>query len=517
MTLLNRTLSPFMLRALAGATCVAAAALVLLPTSPAYQPVPGRDSGAFVVVAQEVLHGGRPYVDVWDHKGPVLILVNALGLLLPLPGIWGVWLVRVGLLGGSVWAANAALRRAFGAGPAACAAAAVFVHVAMFVEDGNLTEEYALSFGLLAIAAAQSGRLVAVGALAAASFLMRQNLAGSFAVLVAAFALERARAAGLPAALRVGTRAAIGAAAVVVPVIVALAVWGALGAWWEATFVYNGVYVSGSLSSHVADTVRRVLSGTTAPYVFLLTAGWAEAARRLASRPEASLRPLLVFAVAGLPLEVVAASLSGNAYLHYYLPFMIPAVVLVAAAAQLVARAPGRSWAVAGYAVPAALIVVFAGHSWLGLFASSGTGPQPNAAVRWLVASTQRNDPVVIWGAEAGVLVAADRRPPGPYVYAYPLLKTGYGPHRDVGRYVAALAANPPRAIIDTSATNPFVPPLDGARRASWRSSDPGYAAGADLDPLFSWIEGRYHPEVAIGPGPAWIVYVPTASAAPTP
>ena len=514
MTLRNRALTPVAMRALAGVVCLAAASLVLLPTSPAFQPVPGRDSGAFLVVAQAMLHGGLPYVDAWDHKGPVLFLLNALGLLLPLPGVWGVWVLRVGLLAFSVWSVHAVLKRAFGAGPSACAVAAVFAHVALFVEDGNFTEEYALAFGLLAIAAATSGRFAAIGALSAAAFLMRQNLVGSFAVLVAVFALERARSVGAFAARRAVARAALGALAVAVPVIAALFFSGALQGWWEATFVYSRVYMSGSLSGHVTDTVRRVLSGSTAPFVLLLAAGWAEAARRLASKAEADVRPLLAFAVVALPLEVVAASLSGNAYLHYYLPFMIPAVVPIAALAQLVADAPGRRFAVLGYAAPAALIAVLSLASWVGMFANLGSLPRPNSAVRWLSERTRPDDPVVIWGAESGVLVAARRRPPGPYVYAYPLLKTGYGPYRHVDRYLANLAANPPRAIIDTSATNSVIPPLDRERRKGWRSPDPGYAAGAELEPLFAWIEARYRPEVAIGPGPAWIVYVPLESAA---
>lgn len=512
-----RTARPVDPRVLAFVACLAGAALVLLPTSPTFEPVPGRDSGAFLIVAKAMLRGGLPYVDAWDHKGPVLFLLNALGLLLPLPGLWGVWLVRVVLLGWGTWAAHSVMKRAFGEGPAACAAAAVFVHVALFVEDGNFTEEYALAFGLLALAAAASGRLMAVGALGAASFLMRQNLAVSFAVLCVVFSVDRAGGAGPAAVLRGVVRAAMGALAVALPVVAALAVAGAFPAYWDATFVYSRAYASGGLSGHVAETLRRVLSGTTAPFVLVLSAGWAEAARRLARRPDARVRPLLVCAVVALPFEIVAASLSGNAYLHYYLPLMVPGVVLVAVFARLVADAPGPRWGLLPYTVPGGVLVVLAAASWVGMFANSGSLPQPNSAVRWLLARTRPEDPVVIWGAELGVLVAADRTPPGPYVYAYPLLKTGYGGYRDVGRYVATLAASPPGAIIDTSATNLRIPPLDRARRASWISADPAYVAGADLDPLFDWIEARYRPEVAIGPGPPWIVYVPLASAAPPP
>ena len=41
---------------------------------------PGGDS-IFMYVAQGILEGEVPYLDRWDHKGPLLYLINAVGLL----------------------------------------------------------------------------------------------------------------------------------------------------------------------------------------------------------------------------------------------------------------------------------------------------------------------------------------------------------------------------------------------------------------------------------------------------
>ena len=45
-----------------------------------------------------MLDGTAPYVELWDHKGPVLYGLNALGLAIPLPDLWGLWALRAALL-----------------------------------------------------------------------------------------------------------------------------------------------------------------------------------------------------------------------------------------------------------------------------------------------------------------------------------------------------------------------------------------------------------------------------------
>lgn len=100
------------------------------------------DSGVFQYVATEIRWGNMPYLDTFDHKGPLLYVINLLGLLIsPRFGIWLLELLTVGVsflflyriarLCAEPWMS------VFAVGLSAIA-------LIFYVYGGNLTEEYAL-------------------------------------------------------------------------------------------------------------------------------------------------------------------------------------------------------------------------------------------------------------------------------------------------------------------------------------------------------------------------------------
>ena len=103
---------------------------------------PGRDASAFVYVAEGVLEGEIPYLDRWDHKGPVIYLINLLGLVIG--GLWGIWFVQTAFLIGLTWLAFKVVRQHFGVDAALFSVAVLLVYVWRL--GGNLTEYYALLF-----------------------------------------------------------------------------------------------------------------------------------------------------------------------------------------------------------------------------------------------------------------------------------------------------------------------------------------------------------------------------------
>jgi hypothetical protein len=86
------------------------------------------------------------------------------------------------------------------------------------------------------------------------------------------------------------------------------------------------------------------------------------------------------------------------------------------------------------------------------------------------------------------------------------LLKTGYEPYRHLDQFMATLLKQRPKLIIDTSATNPAVPPIIADPSGVRALTDPSYAAQG-LEPLASFVLSHYRPVILIGPGPSWIVY----------
>ncbi len=57
------------------------------------------DNAGFNYVARVILKGGMPYRDTFDHKGPLLYLINALGVLINKDfGIWIIELINIFLI-----------------------------------------------------------------------------------------------------------------------------------------------------------------------------------------------------------------------------------------------------------------------------------------------------------------------------------------------------------------------------------------------------------------------------------
>ena len=67
---------------------------VLIPAMPLGQRIPSRDPGVFLYIGAQILDGKVPYRDIWDHKGPVIYYIDALGLLLGRGSEWGVWALQ---------------------------------------------------------------------------------------------------------------------------------------------------------------------------------------------------------------------------------------------------------------------------------------------------------------------------------------------------------------------------------------------------------------------------------------
>src|SRR4029079_353282 len=67
---------------------------------------PGQDQGIFMVIGRGILHGQTPYLDLWDHKPPLIYLVSALADLISgdsWPGLWVLSVAAVTATGYLVW------------------------------------------------------------------------------------------------------------------------------------------------------------------------------------------------------------------------------------------------------------------------------------------------------------------------------------------------------------------------------------------------------------------------------
>lgn len=105
---------------------------------------PSIDSDTFQLMGLNILHGRIPYVDLFDHKGPVLYLFEALGLSISLT--WGVWLLQTFALTITtlLWyqSLSLLLHKQWQIGT--CLLVGYFMLIAY--ESGNMTEDWSLPF-----------------------------------------------------------------------------------------------------------------------------------------------------------------------------------------------------------------------------------------------------------------------------------------------------------------------------------------------------------------------------------
>jgi hypothetical protein len=63
------------------------------PLNPLSTSFPHTDAQVYIYVAESMLQGFTPYVDVFDHKGLLLYILQICGLILGNGDIWGIWII----------------------------------------------------------------------------------------------------------------------------------------------------------------------------------------------------------------------------------------------------------------------------------------------------------------------------------------------------------------------------------------------------------------------------------------
>ena len=192
----------------------------------------GMDTSVFKTMGLALLHGKVPYVDIFDHKGPVLYAIFALGQFLH-PGNWGIFIIQT-LCAASLLTFLFLIAKSF-ISPAKSFLVVLLslFFLTAFIEEGGQCEEWGLYFSVPALYLClrllradlddmRHLRLFSfiIGACFAAGFLIRPNDAVSvtgasfFGVLLFWF-IRSAR----PKAVTAFAFAAIGVVLVLIPFV----------------------------------------------------------------------------------------------------------------------------------------------------------------------------------------------------------------------------------------------------------------------------------------------------------
>src|SRR5688572_20605326 len=517
-------------RVLATIAVALVAIAVHLPNLPAGK-APQEDAGVFLYAAQVLLDGGLPYRDVWDHKPPLIYLIDALGLVLGGGSPLGVWALQAIAYAAAAAIGQRVMARAFGT-PASLFGTVAWLLAAprILLFDGyftNFVQTFLgpLQFTALALYLAEerdrtrTWRTAAIGATAGLAALLTPAGLGLWLAIGTHLVATRIARGSLSSLLARLSLLALGAS---IPLAMAGAALGLAGIWgeaWDQAVRYNTIY-SGSVTlagrrDALAFGARLLGSGG---FLFVAIAGAAIALRDRASLPRASdARRLVSVALIAMPFEILLGSASGREHGYYWLA-ALPALGILAAygafafgrhlAPRLARRARRSAGALTAVAIVVALAALAVRPVPLMVRVATTTEDGVNAAAtRYLAGSTTPNDTVFIWGSRAGVLFTADRRSPNRYIYQYaPLWTRGYESIRHVNELTAALTERPPTIVIDASRDSAATPSFESALAGGFDSGDPLFVVGGNVAKIPEVVFRLYVPAGRIEPT-GWPVY----------
>lgn len=310
--------------------CTAFLLLLSASTSPLYTDYCDGDSSIFMLIGKAISLGKNVYKDFFDHKGPILFYLNALGFYMTgtKAGVFIIQCVFLSLT--AIFMYKTARIFTKTARSVLCVVITILAF-ASTISDGNLSEEYCMLLCVIPIYFAVKYFSIAddephpplynavYGAcFAACAFIRINNGVMIGGVVLVTLISELVSGRIKSAFINLGAMFA-GMAAVTVPILIFFAAKGLLGDMIFATFIFNFLYAAegaeqtGSLLSVLLQWTLPVLALIIISLIF---------AKRLRAKVASLLTTVSIFAL--IPV------LMGFAYTHYYTT-LIPLINLYCA------------------------------------------------------------------------------------------------------------------------------------------------------------------------------------------
>ncbi len=445
--------------------------IVLFPSNPDNMTLPSRDSGVFLYVGWRLLKGDIPYRDVWDHKPPLVYFVDALGLLLSPQSLLGVWLLQFCFLFLTTLFLFNALNEALGILPAVVGTVVLTSGLLTILDQGNVTEEYALVFQTLSfwlfVRARKNDYPLRVtfwiGLCGAIAFYFKQTTIGIWIAFALFLFWTRILQKKSPISDVLTLLAGSGLLSIIL--VIGFASQHALNDFWGEAFLYNFVYIGKheGFSRLIPVFIKGFLFLSQGQVLFLALIGWLLSLVYVwpNRKSYSSIQPLILLALMNFPLEIALITISGRSILHYYLtPLPVMAVlsgILVFTLSAILGRIPALSSTQARNSISLVTLLAVLSFQWdqvqnYPVYVQDEAGNSYAPVVEYITGHTNPDDKVLVLGAESVVNFLARREAPTRYVYQYPLQLLGSRGMFD--EYFQQVLQNKPVLIIDAPGSN---------------------------------------------------------------
>jgi len=460
-----------------------------LPGMPHFSGI-SADSGLFAYGGQQLLAGGKLYVDIWDTKPPLVFLINAVGQLFLGQTAWSLWWQVY------IWTAGAAvlffylLKRVFGWLPAVLGTWVWFAayHEPVYYQGGNYTENYALIPQLAAFLFLfmymQEGKkkwIIYTGMVTAIAVLSKPTYFSAGMASMAGIAWYALRRSGWRQLLATAIWFATG---LVIPLALTALYFvsqDTLSDFWYAVIVYDVIYVrsglhlgglkntfwlvrsQGPLSIMLVPVV--LTAALTGVMEIINTVKTGKRSASLSKWKATESEQLVVFMLAvliSLPVEFLMAAISGRNYGHYFL-MLIPAVsICVTFLFWLIQRGitqipVSTKLHTALTSLVIILVVAFSYKEWpdsfpkwiqVQAFTEKGFSLGADPFTERIEKYTETSDSVLLWSIHPSINYLSGRRSPASIVFATQYVLPGVDNTELFQTLFEELEQDPPKLIL---------------------------------------------------------------------
>lgn len=480
------------------------------------------DSGCFMYIGQNWLRGLVPYVDMWDHKGPMLYLFNLLGLLIDEKN--GVVYLQFFLSTWAFYFSFLAYRQYIDAGLALMFAFIGFFLLLFLHQTGNQTEQWALFFQAFSVflyvkvrsKTSKSFYLwLLIGIAMSIVFLIRPNQIAIWMVLVLFelifTILNKEKIGALIVkyfAMLIGFLIPIGI------VVLYFAKQNALNKMFECFIGFNFIY-AGDNHTSIIDNIK--FSLVTLPFLWLMVLGIGANYLLFVIKRKSIEKldwALLFFSTTWLALEVYLSSLAGAYFLHYYIQWILPLmacmVVLVRSVKYLNISPFKTIYLALGMSGILFVLVgakTFVRHRWqmYGRYEYLHNNRSFYKTAEFINKNTTPSDYLLEWGIVDGLNFQTKLKSPTKYFYQYPLDTKGYTNDSMVNTFISEVKSKSPKFIVDASKFE-RLPYLEKSARDSFYNAKPFYKGLLPnaINTFYEYVDSNYNKTQTIG---IYIIY----------
>lgn len=503
--------------------------IVTANISPHFNPIPRRDSGVYLYIGEHILKGDLPYRDLWDHKGPLIYYINALGVWLKEDSLWGIWIIQFISISGAVFLGYSVLSQVYNRTSALFGSLFWVVYLSDLLGGGNHVEEYALLFEFLCVMLFWKAQKIHrhdwneffIGIATAFSFLLRPNNVVMGLTIGGFLALEGFLLGNWRRTFRRLFAMAAGTMLVVASTLLFFASQHALPELIDSVIMYNARYAS----TPPFDRWQVFLEGISylPNFSMIAIATWFSGLLylRYPSNLSKEQGSFLALSLLSLPLAILLSLLSGRNYSHYFL-IWLPSLGLLSGffafkiqnGINALNSFPksnnkvniGTVWIYAlifaGVLHPLSILLPHAGSMMVDTIQLRGLPPvdfsqqKEGAYIDYIFRHTQEDDYVLIWGNELTYNFLTGREAPSKFIYQYPFFTPNYATEKMIDEFLTDMMDKKP-LIIDSAVSNPTLPSLASNHWDNFPK----------MQPVIRYIRDNYEITELIGPKnwPVWV------------